>query len=207
MAQRKWNLLLWPLAFLLLNSLWAGVSNNAAPYEINDYDHPIETRTVTIGDVLGQDRPMTSTFEFEFEGQSTNSGYVSWEIIDSSERTVAQWSGSLGDQTTAWEGDLLPGNYRVETTVDEGIITQQKLYIQPFSAFSFEGHIGLTFLLIVVAFGESFVRKKGKEYLTKKQSKNQLAIEKVPFKRHGVGRQEEGLLSFDEDPWRTPKGL
>ena len=198
---------MWPLAFLLLNSLWAGVSDNAAPYEINDYDHPIETRTVTIGGVLGQDRPLTSTFEFEFEGQSSNSGYVAWELIDSSERTVAQWSGDLGDQTPVWKGELLPGKYRVETTVDEGIIAQQKLYIQPFSAYSVEGHIALSFLLVVVAFGESFVRKKSKQYLLKKQSKDQSVIEKSPFKRHGLGRQEEGLMSFDENPWRTPKGL
>ena len=62
MDRARLNTILWPIALLLVNSLWGGISDNSAPYEINDYDHAIEDRTVTLCGVFGQDKPMPSTF-------------------------------------------------------------------------------------------------------------------------------------------------
>lgn len=207
MVRRKRDLLMWPLAFLIINSLWVGISDNAAPYEINDYEHSIETRTVNLDGVLGQDRAMPATFEFHFSGQTSDSGSVSWKIIDSSQQTVAEWSGTLDDKPKAWEGDLNPGNYRVETTVDEGILVEQILYIQPFSSYAMEGHFALSILLVLVAFAESIVRKKGKQYFSNKGSNRQQLDVKAPFKRLNTGASDDDLLGLDESPWRTPKGL
>ena len=104
MDRGRLNMILWPVALLLVNSLWSGISDNAAPYEINDYDHAIEERTVSLGGVFGQERSMPSTFEFEFEALTSDGGSIGWEIIDKQGQIVAQWSGELGDETPNWNG-------------------------------------------------------------------------------------------------------
>jgi hypothetical protein len=198
---------LWPIALLLVNSLWGGISDNAAPYEINDYDHAIEDRTVTLGGVFGQDKPMPSTFEFEFEALSVDDGSIGWEIIDNQGQVVAQWAGELGDATPDWNGELMPGTYIVKTNADPGILTQQTLYIQPFAAYSLEGHILLSSMLILFAVGETIVRKKGGEYFAKKKANAPKSSTQVPFSRMRVGMPEDDLALLEDSPWRTPEGL
>ena len=207
MDRARLNTILWPIALLLVNSLWGGISDNAAPYEINDYDHAIEDRTVTLGGVFGQDKPMPSTFEFEFEALSVDDGSIGWEIIDNQGPVVAQWAGELGDATPDWNGELMPGTYIVKTNADPGILTQQTLYIQPFAAYSLEGHILLSSMLILFAVGETIVRKKGGEYFAKKKANAPKSSTQVPFSRMRVGMPEDDLALLEDSPWRTPKGL
>ncbi len=207
MDRARLNTILWPIALLLVNSLWGGISDNAAPYEINDYDHAIEDRTVILGGVFGQDKPMPSTFEFEFETLSVDDGSIGWEIIDNQGQVVAQWAGELGDATPDWNGELMPGTYIVKTNADPGILTQQTLYIQPFAAYSLEGHILLSSMLILFAVGETIVRKKGGEYFAKKKANAPKSSTQVPFSRMRVGMPEDDLALLEDSPWRTPKGL
>lgn len=207
MDRARLNTILWPIALLLVNSLWGGVSDNAAPYEINDYDHAIEDRTVTLGGVFGQDKSMPSSFEFEFEALSVDDGSIGWEIIDNQGQVVAQWAGELGDATPDWNGELTPGTYIVKTNADPGILTQQTLYIQPFAAYSLEGHILLSSMLILFAVGETIVRKKGGEYFAKKKANAPKSSTQVPFSRMRVGMPEDDLALLEDSPWRTPKGL
>ena len=207
MDRARLNTILWPIALLLVNSLWGGISDNAAPYEINDYDHAIEDRTVTLGGVFGQDKPMPSTFEFEFEALSVDDGSIGWEIIDNQGQVVAQWAGELGDATPDWNGELMPGTYIVKTNADPGILTQQTLYIHPFAAYSLEGHILLSSMLILFAVGETIVRKKGGEYFAKKKANAPKSSTQVPFSRMRVGMPEDDLALLEDSPWRTPKGL
>jgi len=207
MDRARLNTILWPIALLLVNSLWGGISDNAAPYEINDYDHAIEDRTVTLGGVFGQDKSMPSTFEFEFEALSVDDGSIGWEIIDNQGQVVAQWAGELGDATPDWNGELMPGTYIVKTNADPGILTQQTLYIQPFAAYSLEGHILLSSMLILFAVGETIVRKKGGEYFAKKKANAPKSSTQVPFSRMRVGMPEDDLALLEDSPWRTPKGL
>ncbi len=111
MERKKLNLILWPIALLFLNSLWFGISDNAAPHEINDFDHAIEDRTITLAGVFGQDKPMPSVFEVEFRGLTVEDGKVGWKIFDEQDVLVAQWSGDLNDQNAGWVGELAPGTY------------------------------------------------------------------------------------------------
>ncbi len=207
MDRKKLNLLMWPFALLLLNSLWVAISDNAAPHEINDFEHDIEERTITLAGVFGQDKPMPSVFEVEFKGLSVDEGAVEWKIFDNKNQIVAQWAGDLSDEDAGWEGELEPGTYRFQTTADSGIITKQILYIQPFSSYAFEGHLALSMMLFIVAFAETFVRKKGGEYLAKKNTKNAQVTEKAPFSQKKPGMPEYDDLPPEDDPWRTPKGL
>ena len=207
MERKKLNMILWPVALILLNSIWFGIADNAAPHEINDFDHAIEERTITLAGAFGQDKPMPSVFEVEFSGISTEVGAVGWKIFNDEDIVVAQWSGELNDEAPAWKGELKPGTYRFNTTVGQGIITEQTLYIQPFGNYVFEGHITLSTLLIVVAFAETFARKKGREYLSKKSKSSTPVAEKTPFSHTHQKMPEHEPILNEDDPWRTPKGL
>ncbi len=207
MDRGRLNMILWPVALLLVNSLWSGISDNAAPYEINDYDHAIEERTVSLGGVFGQEKSMPSTFEFEFEALTSDGGSIGWEIIDKQGQIVAQWSGELGDETPNWNGELMPGTYVVKTNTDPGIITEQTLYIQPFASYSIEGHVLLSSMLIMFAFGETIVRKKGGEYFAKKKENAPKSPVQAPFSKTRAGMPEDDLALLEDSPWRAPKGL
>ena len=208
MERKNLNMILWPIALLILNSLWFGISDNAAPHEINDFDHAIEDRTITLAGIFGQEKPLPSAFEVEFRGSTTDEGAVGWKIFDGENIIVAQWEGELNDKNSGWEGELTPGTYRFQTTVDEGIITKQTLFVQPFAAYGIEGHITLSLLLVVVALGETFARKKGSEYLAKKSTDVPKPSAKSPFSHAKEGLPEDDIIhNADDDPWRSPKGL
>ena len=200
------NLVLWPVALLVLNSLWMSVAGGVAPYEINDKSHAIETRTVELDSVFGQTKAMPADFDVEFTGISVDDGHVSWTIRDSSNVVVAQWSGMLSDGPPDWSGALEPGTYTVETVVDEGIIAEQVLYIQPFESYRLEGHILLSFCLFIVAFGEVFIRQKADVYLSKRALSKPAQPEKSPFTPLKSGMPEEDLALDEEGPWRSPIG-
>ena len=204
--KRLINLVLWPVALLVLNALWMSVAGGSAPYEINDEDHAIETRTVELSAVFGQDKAMPAVFEVAFIGASVDEGNVSWTIRDASDSVVAEWSGMLSDEAPDWSGDLMPGTYTVETTVDSGIITNQVLQIQPFESYRFEGHLLLSVMLFAIAFGEVLVRQKGGAYLAKRNASKPEQPEKSPFKPLHSGMPEEDVDIDEEGPWRTPLG-
>ena len=88
--KRLVNLVLWPVALLVLNSLWMSVASGVAPYEINDVDQDIETRTVELESVFGLTKEMPAEMEVEFTGVSVDDGTVSWIIRDASNSVIAQ---------------------------------------------------------------------------------------------------------------------
>ena len=137
--KRLVNLVLWPVALLVLNSLWMSVAGGVAPYEINDVDQDIETRTVELESVFGLTKEMPAEMEVEFTGVSVDDGTVSWTIRDAANNVIAQWTGLLSEGPPNWSGALEPGTYTVETTVDEGIVAEQVLQIQPFESYRLEG--------------------------------------------------------------------
>ena len=200
------NLVLWPVALLVLNSLWMSVAGGVAPYEINDNDHAIETRTVELDSVFGQSKAMPADFDVKFTGVSVDDGQVAWTIRDASDVAVAHWSGMLSDGPLDWSGSLEPGTYTVETVVDEGIIAEQVLYIQPFESYRLEGHIILSTCLFVVAFAEVFIRQKADAYLTKRAASKPNQPEKSPFTPLRSGMPEEDLALDEDGPWRSPIG-
>ena len=124
-------MILWPVALILLNSLWLGISNNSAPYEINDYDHPIEERIITLGGVLGQDKPMPAVFDVEFQSLTDGGGSVEWNIFDENDVLIAQWSGDVSDENPGWEGELTPGTYRFQTVSEQESLPSKRCSLSP----------------------------------------------------------------------------
>lgn len=204
--KRLVNLVLWPVALLVLNSLWMSVAGGVAPYEINDVDQDIETRTVVLESVFGLTKEMPAEMEVEFTGVSVDDGTVSWTIRDAANNVIAQWTGLLSEGPPNWSGALEPGTYTVETTVDEGIVAEQVLQIQPFESYRLEGHIILSFSLFLIAFGEVFIRQKAEAFMAKHVKTNPARVEKSPFKPLRTGMPDDDISMDEDGPWRSPIG-
>jgi hypothetical protein len=96
---------------------------------------------------------------------------------------------------------LEPGTYTIETVTDEGIVTQQELYIKPFAAYQLEGHILLSLLLVGFAFAEQGVRALAGRLQNTIQ---QRPVERTPFKRVTRGMPDLEQLPENDSPWREP---
>ena len=200
----KYNPLMWFVALAIINGAWYGVAGGEAKHEINDQEHSTEDRTIEISSVFGLDKEITATFSVQFFTVSSNSGNASWKIIDESGQVIANWQGIVG-QEQGWEGKLSPGSYVVNTTMDDGILTEQNLYIKPFDNLLREGHILLSIGLIILAFLEPIVKKQVAKIIPKQYPQTP-ETKKNPFKSNDVGMPENDEFQDDDDddPWRSP---
>ena len=132
--KRLVNLVLWPVALLVLNSLWMSVAGGVAPYEINDVDQDIETRTVELESVFGLTKEMPAEMEVDFTGVSVDDGTVSWTIRDATGTVIAQWTGLLSEGPPNWTKGSLPNrcskSSRLNPTDSRGTSSSQS----PFSS-------------------------------------------------------------------------
>ena len=145
---------------------------------------------------------MPAAFETVFSSTSLDEGNVSYAIKLDNETTVHAWSGLLSDEAPVWTGELDPGTYTIETIVDEGIVVEQQLELKPLAAVQTVGHVVLTALLVLLAWGEQGVRALLARRAASQPTQQK---EKAPFKPAGYS-QEENPLSWDasDSPWREP---
>jgi len=197
----KFNPLLWIVALAIINGAWYGVAGGEAKHEINDQEHSTEDRTIDISSVFGLDKEISATFSVQFFKVSTDSGNASWKITDDNGQLIAKWQGST-DQGQGWEGELSPGKYIINTTMDEGILTEQNLYIKPFENLRLEGHLLLSIGLVVLAFLEPIVKKNIAKIVPKKYPQAS-KLKKNPFQSNDDGMPENDQ-PHDDDPWRSP---
>ena len=201
----KFNPLLWFVALAIINGAWYGVAGGEAKHEINDQQHSTEDRTIDISSVFGLDKEIRATFSVQFFKVGADSGNASWKITDDNGQLIAQWQGSI-DQEQAlmnWQGELSPGKYIINTTMNEGILTEQNLYIKPFENLRLEGHLLLSIGLIVLAFLEPIVKKNVAKIIPKQYPQTPKS-KKNPFKTSDDGMPENDQFQDDDDPWRSP---
>ena len=197
----RFNPLLWFVALAIINGTWYGVAGGEAKHEINDQLHSTEDRTIDISSVFGLDKEISATFSVEFFKVSADSGNASWKITDENGQLIAKWQGSIG-QEQGWEGQLSPGKYTINTTMDEGFLTEQNLFIKPFENLRLEGHLLLSIGLIVLAFLEPIVKKNIGKIIPKQQPRTSKS-KKNPFKSNNDGMPDNDQF-HDDDPWRSP---
>lgn len=197
------NPLLWIVALVIINSVWYGVADGKATHEINDQEHSTEDRTIEISSVFGSSKEIEAAFSVQFFAVSSDSGNVSWKISTLDGQVIANWDGKLG-QEQGWQGHLSPGKYVFNTTMDDGILTEQNLYLKPFENLRLEGHLLLSIGLIGFAFLEPIVKKQISKILPKQHPQTPQA-KKNPFKTNRVGMPENDGFEQDDDPWRSPK--
>ena len=121
--------------------------------------------------------------------------------IDASGNVVLYWVGSTNEAVSI-DAELPPGEYTLNTTVEENIIAIQYLNVAPFAPIATMGHILLSSLLVVLAFGESIVRTFITNRMEQSGGKENKPKE---FRKARIGMPEvEGVSEADDSPWRDP---
>lgn len=202
--KRMFNLVMWVVALLIINIIWANVASNEASQQLNDRGFEFqEDRDVSLQAVFGSDSelPVTITSEFVHRDDPSLQANVSWRLIDASGNVVLNWVGSTNDIASI-DAELPPGEYTLNTTVEENIIAIQYLNVAPFAPIASMGHILLSSLLVVLAFGESTVRAFVAKRLEQSDAKENKPKE---FRKARIGMPEvEGVNEADDSPWRDP---
>lgn len=195
------NYAMWAAAFLIINIIWANVSNNVASQELNDADHEFQAnREVSLQPVFGSEADLPIEFQSEFVhvDDASISEDVSWQLVDQKGNVVLSWSGQTNEFVSI-EADLPPGEYTLETTIGENILATQTLDVAPFAPIAIWGHLILSILLVVVAFGEIGIRK----FVTKYNEKTVVKEDKPrEFRRTRIGMPEAD--EANDSPWRDP---
>jgi len=195
------NYAMWAAAFLIINIIWANVSNNVASQELNDADHEFQAnREVSLQPVFGSEADLPIEFQSEFVhvDDASISEDVSWQLVDQKGNVVLSWSGQTNEFVSI-EADLPPGEYTLETTIGENILATQTLDVAPFAPIAIWGHLILSILLVVVAFGEICIRK----FVTKYNEKTVVKEDKPrEFRRTRIGMPEAD--EANDSPWRDP---
>ena len=195
------NYAMWAAAFLIINIIWANVSNNVASQELNDADHEFQAnREVSLQPVFGSEADLPIEFQSEFVhvDDASISEDVSWQLVDQKGNVVLSWSGQTNEFVSI-EADLPPGEYTLETTIGENILATQTLDVAPFAPIAIWGHLILSILLVVVAFGEIGIRK----FVTKYNEKTAVKEDKPrEFRRTRIGMPEAD--EANDSPWRDP---
>lgn len=192
---------MWVFALLIINIIWANVSNNVASQELNDIDYEFQAnREVLLQPVFGSeaDLPVEIQSEFVHADNASKIEAVSWKLIDEDGTVVLSWSGQTNEFVSI-EADLPPGDYRLETTIGENILATQTLDVAPFAPIAIWGHLILSVLLVAVAFGEVGIRKFVSKYNEKTVVKEDKPRE---FRKTRVGMPEAD--EANDSPWRDP---
>ena len=200
-ARKIINYAMWAAAFLIINIIWANVSNNVASQELNDADHEFQAnREVSLQPVFGSEADLPIEFQSEFVhvDDASISEDVSWQLVDEEGKVVLSWSGQTNEFVSI-EADLPPGEYTLETTIGENILATQTLDVAPFAPIAIWGHLILSILLVVVAFGEIGIRK----FVTKYNEKTVVKEDKPrEFRRTRIGMPEAD--EANDSTWRDP---
>jgi len=198
------NITMWIIALLVINIIWANVASNEASQQLNDRGFEFqEDREVNLQAVFGSkaELPVTITSEFVHQDDPSREANVSWRLLDSSGNVVLNWVGST-NEIASLDAELPPGEYTLNTTVEENIIAIQHLDVAPFAPISAIGHVLLSLLLVAVAFIESYVRtflSKRIEQTVEKENKP------TEFRKARIGMPEiESADESDDSPWRDP---
>lgn len=202
--KRIFNLAMWVVALLIINIIWSNVASNKASQQLNDQGFEFqEDRDVSLQAVFGSDSelPVTITSEFVHRDDPSRQANVSWKLIDASGNVVLNWVGSTNEAVSI-DAELPPGEYTLNTTVEENIIAIQYLNVAPFAPIATMGHILLSSLLVVLAFGESIVRTFITNRMEQSGGKENKPKE---FRKARIGMPEvEGVSEADDSPWRDP---
>lgn len=200
-ARKIINYGMWVFALLIINIIWANVSNNVASQELNDIDHEFQAnRVVSLQPVFGSgaDLPIEIQSKFVHVDNASRIEDVSWQLVDGDGAVVLSWSGQT-NEFVSLDAELPPGEYTLKTTIGENILATQTLDVAPFAPIAIWGHLILSILLVAVAFGEVGIRK-----LVLKYNEKTVVEEDKPreFRKTRVGMPEAD--EANDSPWRDP---
>jgi len=145
-ARKIINFGMWVFALLIINIIWANVSNNVASQELNDIDHEFQAnREVSLQPVFGSDAnlPIEIQSNFVHVDDASRIEDVSWQLVNEEGRVVLSWSGQT-NEFVSLDAELPPGEYTLQTTIGENILATQTLDVAPFAPIAIWGHLILS---------------------------------------------------------------
>ena len=196
------NILLWFLAFLIINIIWANVASNEASQQLNDRGFEFQSeREVSLQAVFGSNAelPITITTEFVHIDDPDRIANASWKLIDASNNVVLNWAGTTNEVVTL-KAELPPGAYSLNTTVDENVIAIQHLDVAPFAPLAILGHVVLSVLLVALLWriSSSFHCKAYRPSEVNESKPKE-------FRKSRIGMPEvDGHDADNDSPWRDP---
>lgn len=199
---RSWlNPVLWVLALVLINVLWANVSQQGAPNEINDVERFEPVRELEVASVFGSTDAIPATISTEFTSNVVDQANVSYSVWLNNATVVHSWSGLLTDEVPVWSDELTPGTYTIVTELEDGVEVKQTLTLQPFATIRMHGHLVLSTMLVVVAVAENIARG----WLASRRPAEATDVKPhVPFKATTLGSENDMTWSESDSPWRDP---
>jgi len=195
------NAALWVTAVVVVNLMWGNVVQQEAPKELNNPEQTEPWRSFTIEGAFGSSAPLPVTLEVSFDARTVDQGNASYVLRLNNESEVHRWVGTTENQPPVWEGELQPGTYVLETQLEEGLVTEQTLYVAPFEPLRVWGHVGLTLGLVVVSLIDQAVRNFVQNRTT--QTANE-APERAPFAPIRRGMPDADTVHAHDSPWRDP---
>lgn len=200
--QRKWlNPALWVTAVIVVNLMWGTVVKQEAPKELNNTEQTEPWRTFNLEGAFGSSTPLPVSLEVKFTARTVDDGNVSYVLRFNNETEVHRWAGTTQSQPPVWQGELQPGTYVLETQLEEGLVTEQTLYVAPFEPLRAWGHVGLTLGLIVVSLIDQAVRNFVRNRMRQAPAE---ATERAPFKPLRRGMPDADVIHAEDSPWRDP---
>ena len=181
------NKIIWLVAIVFINGLWAVISDNEVPQSINrpgaDFS---QQRDASIGGLIGES-PIPVRLECNFIPMQETTSEIGWDLTKDG-KTIASWRGVIGDSCDGWEGELIPGDYVVNTISNDSIEATITLYLAPFESIQLIGHLLFTLTFFVIV-GLEIV---GKKYWPKKKKKKS---------------DEESVLMFEQTSAFDAEGI
>tara|TARA_B100001996_G_scaffold309991_1_gene251683 strand:- start:292 stop:1083 length:792 start_codon:yes stop_codon:yes gene_type:complete len=135
-----------------------------------------QNHTVEVPNILasGKNVPFTLNCNFDFsENYSQNQGQFSLSLTQGDD-VIYEWTGEVGSECPSWSSELVPGNYRLHTTIDlepqmiDGTL-EYELYV--FLNFSIEGYLLANALGIILFLSELPLNKNKRKVKANKNSK------------------------------------
>ena len=197
---------LWIISLILVNAIWADVSQGQATIELNDLEHPFEqSKNFSISGFVGASKPIPAEIHVEFVGQGYEGDNVSWQIWHDS-KIVESWSGQMNGEKMTVQTELPVGDFEFRTSKQPGMYVIETIDVQPFIPYKTTGHLLISGGLVLFALVETAIRKVAAKTIPKTADSKPSKYE-VPSSMRGIRVPvEQEIQEYDDaqGPWRDP---
>ena len=165
----KKNVILWVIAFAVVNTAWFFVSQQGATQEINRPGADFQTnRNAEVVSLFGSDAEIEIYHCFE----SINGAELNASVkVELDSKIIYSWEGTTEQECITETIESQEGNIVVITEIEEGIDATVSVKTWPMKSAFIPGVVLFSILTVIVAYGEIFVRNVVKEKISKKQPK------------------------------------
>ncbi len=173
----KYRMYFMLVLWISINLIWLTLHQQPSLNQVYNPETKFnQNHTVEVPNILasGKNVPFTLNCNFDFsENYSQNQGQFSLSLTQGDD-VIYEWTGEVGSECPSWSSELVPGNYRLHTTIDlepqmiDGTL-EYELYV--FLNFSIEGYLLANALGIILFLSELPLNKNKRKVKANKNSK------------------------------------